>query len=41
MGVTGVFVEDGVSLEKLRLGLSSYANKFATSNINQAQQHGL
>jgi hypothetical protein len=41
MGVTGVLVEDGINLEKLRSGLSSYANKFASSDTNQAQQHGL
>jgi magnesium-dependent phosphatase 1 len=35
MGVTSVLVEDGVTLEKLRLGLSIYANKFASSNTNQ------
>ncbi|KAF3334348.1 magnesium-dependent phosphatase 1 isoform X1 [Carex littledalei] len=40
MGVTSVLVKDGVTLEKLRLGLSIYANKFASSNRNQAQQHG-
>ncbi|KAJ1685673.1 hypothetical protein LUZ63_017063 [Rhynchospora breviuscula] len=39
MGVTCVLVEDGVNLEKLRLGLSTYANKFANPNRNQTQQH--